>query len=99
MMHFECTGVGWQHTLSSDWGRCRRLVEVRDDQEAGRQIELYQNGCVLKYGRSHERDAHGQLLGLRFSKKDKWAKHFDDVRMLAETEFQNTWERTPPVVR
>jgi len=71
---------------------------VLDDRKAGRQIDFYANGCVLKYDRSNERDAYGQLLGLRFSRKDKWAKHFDDVRMLSESEFHETWERTTTVV-
>jgi len=99
MIHFECTGVGWQHYLSSGWGRCRRFIEVLEDRKAGRQIDFYRSGCILKYNRSHERDEYGQLIGLGFSKKDKWRDHFDNVRVLTKSEFDATWDRTTTVVR
>jgi len=102
MMHFECLGRGWQHYLSSSWGPCRRLVEVLEDQQAARQIDIYDNGYVLKYDRHHVRDEFGMLIGLKFSRKDKWRKPFRGVRMMSRNEFEYIWAHTvsiaPPTV-
>ena len=89
--HFECTAAGWQHFRSEDWGACRRLIEVSDDQWASRQIDFYGGGQVLVYDRGRRRDEWGMLIGLRFSQKEKWQKHFDDVRQLSASEFDRAW--------
>ena len=89
--HFECIGHGWQHFLSGEWGRCRRTIEVLDDQFAGRQIDRYDAGQVLIYDQSYPRDDNGMLIGLRFSRKPKWMKFFKEVRMLTAAEFDRAW--------
>jgi hypothetical protein len=98
MMHFEYEGAGWQHHVSYGWGPCRRMVEVLDDQMAARQIDLYANGCVLRYDRNHARDEFGILIGRKFSRKDKWRKSFKRVRMLSQSEFNDAWKRTVKIV-
>jgi hypothetical protein len=90
-MYFEYSGTGWQHHVSSDWGPCRRLVEVHDDQKAGRQIDFYDNGFILKYDRQHDRDEYGILIGLRFSRKDKWRKPFAHLQIISKSKFENQW--------
>jgi hypothetical protein len=94
MMYFEYRGAGSQHHIGYAWGPCRRLVEVHDDQSAVRQIDLYDNGLVLKYDRDHARDEYGMLIGFRFSRKQKWRKGFPSVRMMSKMEFDRVWNRT-----
>lgn len=94
---FEYVDQGWQHCVSEGWGRCRRWVEVLG-QEAHRQIDFYDNGCVLKYDREHERDEYGHLIGLRFSWKAKWKRGFGHVREMSSAEFERAWDRTRTVV-
>jgi hypothetical protein len=69
-------------------------VEVQDDQSAARQIDLYDNGLVLKYDRDHARDKYGMLIGYRFSRKQKWRKPFLSVRMMSQLEFDREWNCT-----
>lgn len=95
-IRFECTASGWQHFASETWGSCRRYIEVGDDQLATRQVEIYDNGRVLVYDRKRPRDENGRLIGLRFSKKDKWAAHFENVRMLSADEFEAVWRAHAP---
>jgi hypothetical protein len=94
VIHFECSGMGWQHHLSCDWGRCRRLIEVLEDQLASRQIDFYENGNVLTYDRVHSRDEFGMLIACRFSKKDKWQKSFKGVHVMTPLEFEKEWSRS-----
>ncbi len=92
-LHFECSADGWQHYESEDWGRCQRFIEVLDDQRASRQIDVYQGGRVLVYDRARPADRYGMLIGLRFSRKDKWRTFFSDVREIAASDFENAWRR------
>ena len=94
---FVCRSEGWQHYDSEGWGACLRFVEVGDDQLARRQIEVYDSGEILVYERKHARDRFGQLMGLRFSKKDKWRDHFEEVESLSEQEFERAWKLYSPL--
>ncbi len=91
-LFFACTSDGWQHHDSEDWGPCRRLIEVLDDQMAGRQVDLYRSGQVLVYDRDHPRDEFGILIGCRFSRKEKWKKGFRDIQLLSPEEFEREWQ-------
>jgi hypothetical protein len=93
-MYFEYVGSGWQHHVSQDWGSCRRFVEVLHDQLAARQIDLYENGFVLKYDRLNNRDEFGILIGLKFSRKDKWRKSFKGIEVVSQSEFDALWRTT-----
>ncbi len=92
-LHFECTAEGWQHHASQGWGGCQRFIEVLDDQMANRQIDVYGGGQVLVYDRAHPMDRFGMLIGLRFSRKDKWRKFFSDVREMSAPDFEASWRR------
>ncbi|MFT7667771.1 MAG: hypothetical protein ACI8X5_000455 [Planctomycetota bacterium] len=91
--HFECSGDGWQHHESEGWGECQRFIEVLDDQRANRQIEVYRGGQVLVYDRMREMDRYGRLVGLRFSRKDKWRVHFSDVSEMSLADFEKVCRR------
>ena len=96
MLFFECTGEGWQNRASGGWGACRRIVAVADDRRASRQLELYRSGPVLAYDRDRPQDRDGQLLGLRFSRKDKWRNFFEAIEELSAAEFEALWRRWSP---
>ncbi len=91
VIHFECSADGWQHFESESWGPCRRMIEVLDDQMASRQIEVYRDGRVLVYDRAHPQDRYGMLIGLRFSRQDKWRVFFTDVRLIQKSGFDEAW--------
>ncbi len=94
MTHFfACLGEGWPHHESKDWGPCRRVIEVLDDQKAGRQSEFYKSGQVLIYDRGSPRDRFGMLVACRFSRKLKWRKSFIRLEDLTAHEFQREWNK------
>jgi len=93
MFWFSCEAEGWQHHESTEWGACTRYVEVFDDQYAGRTIEVYKNGNILKYDRDYQSDSFGRLIGLRFSLKRKWRKNFRRVDLITQDEFEGLWQR------
>ncbi len=43
------------------WGHATYWYEMRDDGYAARQMEVYENGVVLKYDSSHLKDEYGFL--------------------------------------
>jgi hypothetical protein len=92
MLYFEAPG--WclrRDFVAAEWGEFVRYLEVGDDQYAVRQVELFDNGNVLRYDRAHWCDDFGQLLGLRFSRKPKWAANFPGAELIAATEFERVW--------
>ena len=93
MFHFKTPAEGWDQHISAQWGQCTRYIEVLDDQLASRTIEIYKNGNVLKYDRSHRSDEFGMLFGAKFSKKPKWRKFFPEVEMLTKAEFDQMMVR------
>ncbi len=78
-------------SLAAGWGAMTCYLEVGDDQYAVRQIEVYHNGNILRYDRSHWCDAFGQLFGLRFSRQPKWAEFFPGGRVIELAEFERVW--------
>ena len=94
MFYFKAPGRSLrQDFLASQWGAFVRYVEVADDQFAFRQIEVFDNGAMLRYDRSHWCDDFGRLLGLRFSRKPKWAKAFPGAELIDAAEFDRIWHR------
>ncbi|MEX0614156.1 MAG: hypothetical protein WD229_18700 [Pirellulales bacterium] len=77
--------------IAAGWGEFVRYLEVGDDQHAVRQVEIFDNGNVLRYDRSHWCDDFGLLLGLRFSRKPKWSKTFPGAEIIAAAEFERVW--------
>ena len=92
MFHFKAPGQCLHRDfVAFEWGEFVRYVEVSDDQHAVRQIDVYENGNVLRYDRTHWCDDFGQLLGLRFSRKPKWAAHFPGAQLINAGEFEKLW--------
>ncbi len=77
----------------TDWGRITQYREVADDQFAVRQVDVYENGNVLRYDQSHRRDDYGSLMGRKFSRKPKWAVDFPGAEIISAGEFDKVWQK------
>jgi hypothetical protein len=73
---------------AAEWGRSVSYIEVADDQQASRQVNVFQNGNVLHHDRSRRRDAFGHLTGLQFSRQPKWRHFFPGAEILTASEFE-----------
>lgn len=92
MFHFTAPGRYLaQRSPAIEWGRFTHFIEVADDREASRQVDVFKNGYVLRYDRSHRRDAYAYLMGLRFSRKPKWKHYFPGVELISTAEFEDVW--------
>jgi hypothetical protein len=92
MLYFKAPGRCLrQEFLASEWGEFVRYMEVADDQYAVRQVEVFENGNILRYDRTHWCDDFGQLLGLRFSHKPKWAVAFPGAELIEAAHFERVW--------
>ncbi len=80
-----------QDFVTTEWGEFVRYVEVADDHFATRQVEVFDNGSVLRYDRTHWCDDYGMLLALKFSHKPKWSVHFPGAEQIGGTEFEKVW--------
>jgi hypothetical protein len=76
---------------AAEWGRFVSYIEVADDQDASRQVNVFQNGNVLHYDRSHDKDAFARLTGIKFSKKPKWRVFYPGAEILTAAEFEAVW--------
>lgn len=91
MFYVKAPGRLMQRSLAAGWGSVSRYLEVGDDQRAVRQVDVFENGNILRYDRYHERDDYGMLVGLRFSRKTKWAKFFPGAEMISGDDFEKVW--------
>ena len=94
MHHFKAPGFVIQNDFVANvWGEFTRYVEVGDDRYVTRQIEIFDNGRVLRYDRDHWCDDFGMLICCLFSRKPKWAKFFPGAEVLSAVEFEKVWRK------
>jgi hypothetical protein len=67
---------------AAEWERFVSYIEVADDQQASRQVNVFQNG---------NGDEFGRLRGLKFSRKPKWRHFFPGAEILTASEFAAVW--------
>jgi hypothetical protein len=92
MRHFKERGRCLRlDSLAADWGECVRYVEIGDDRYAVRQVEVYSDGRVLRYDRSHWCDRFGQLFGCLFSHKPKAIAGRLWAEVIEANEFERAW--------
>jgi hypothetical protein len=91
MFYFQVPGRLWHGSLTEGWGGISRYVEVGDDQLAVRQVDIFENGRVLRYDREHRWDDYGILMGVRFSRKPKWAAFFPGAEIISKDDFERVW--------
>jgi hypothetical protein len=77
--------------LVAGWGECVRYVEIGEDRYAVRQVEVYGDGRVLRYDRSHWCDRFGQLFGCLFSRKQKAIAGRGEAVAIEPKELERAW--------
>jgi hypothetical protein len=82
-----------RNSLAADWGECVRYVEIGNDRYADRQVEVYSDGRVLRYDRSHWCDRFGQLFGCLFSHKQKAIDGRLGAEFIEAKEFERAWRK------
>ncbi|HEY2154283.1 MAG TPA: hypothetical protein VGH33_01545 [Isosphaeraceae bacterium] len=72
------------------WGQFTRYLEIGDDAFATRHIDVFANGCALRYDRVHWVDGFGTLAEMRYDAK-KWAKWWGPSVAIPAEEFEAVW--------
>ena len=92
MLYFKAPGRCMRKDfISTEWGSFIRYVEVADDQYVAREVQVFDNGNVLRYDRTHWCDDFAMLLLLKFSRKPKWAIFFPGAEVISATDFDKAW--------
>jgi hypothetical protein len=75
---------------TSSWGKLTRYLEVGEDLCALRHVDVFDNGSMLSYDRSHWVDNFGMLASraMRKCRKEPWGQAVE----IAPAEFEQTWE-------
>ncbi|MFH7027439.1 MAG: DUF6881 domain-containing protein [Heteroscytonema crispum UTEX LB 1556] len=84
----------WDESLGGAfdaWGTSTYFLEIGDNSYPLRQIEVYENGNVLFYDKSHSRDDYGMLCDKAISKED--ISEFE----ITKTEFEQVWNTKIPI--
>ena len=81
------SGKFYESFDETEWGRITQYREIADDQFAARQVDVFENGNMLRYDRFHRRDDYGSLTGVKFSRKPKWAVFFRGAEMTSADHF------------
>ena len=72
-------------------GEATYFLEVDEDGDAVRQVELYPNGKVLRYSEAHPQDEWGALSVMVLDTADDWAEY-----VISREEFERVWQDTAP---
>jgi hypothetical protein len=86
----------WDESLGGEfdaWGTSTYFVEIGEDCYVKRQIEVYENGNVLCYDRSHSWDSYGMLSDKRMDRRD--IEEF----AISKAEFEEVWNSKLPMNR
>ncbi len=75
--------------LSDDWGGFDYVIEI-DDQYVTRQVNVFENGEILRYSCEHWCDEYGMMFIGKFSLKQKAAR---GRRLIEPDEFEKLWRR------
>ena len=81
----------WDETRGDEfdeWGRSVWYFEVGDDGWPVRQVEMYDEGPVLRYGAGHEEDRYGGLGQESLYNSDEDWSRFE----IARDEFDRAWD-------
>ena len=70
----------------SSWGSATYYFEVGPDGWPTRQIEVYDNGLILRYGPDHREDEFGQLGQAPLDEVEDWSPW-----AIAAQDFENAW--------
>ncbi len=76
--------------LSDEWGCFDYYIEI-NDQHVTRQVNVFENGEILRYTRNHWCDEYGMMFIGKFSLKQKAAR---GCRVIQADEFDKVWQRS-----
>ena len=76
--------------LSDTWGGFDYYIEIHD-QHVTRQVNVFENGEILRYTREHWCDQYGVMFIGTYSLKQKAAR---DCRVIERSEFEKLWRRS-----
>ncbi|MFB2645355.1 hypothetical protein ACE09Y_03645 [Raphidiopsis sp. BLCC-F218] len=84
----------WDVSLGGEydsWGSSTYFMEIDSDLYAIRQVEVYENGNVLFYDKSHLFDDYGMLCDKRLD--DNNIEEFE----ISKAEFEEVWQTKKPI--
>ena len=84
----------WNETRGDDfdnWGRATYWFEMAQDGYASRQMEVYENGVVLKYDESHFSDEYGFLADQPLEPDE------NSIPEISAEEFEEEWKNSVAV--
>ncbi len=76
--------------LSDAWGGFEYYIEI-EDQLVTRQVNVFENGEILRYTRDHWCDDYGTMFIGKYSLKQKAGR---GCRVITENEFNRLWRRS-----
>ena len=76
--------------MSDEWGPFDYYIEI-NDQHVTRQVNVFENGEILRYTRNHWCDEYGMMFIGTFSLKQKAAR---GCRVILADEFDKLWQRS-----
>jgi hypothetical protein len=83
----------WDETRGEDhdtWGRGTWFFEVGSDGNIVRQLEVYDDGPMLRYGPDHKEDEYGGLGQGNLEALEDWSP-----RGISSTDFEEAWSPQP----
>jgi hypothetical protein len=92
MYHEKASGQGPKAGQMESWGRFTRYLEIGEDLRAVRQVDVFKNGSMLRYDRSHWVDDFGVLADARLNRNRKQGP-WGWSREIQAAEFERVWSR------
>jgi hypothetical protein len=86
---FGAAGTKYVGRLRRPGGASTWLFEVDDDMRPVRQIEIYDNGSLLRHGPGHLEDGYGQLGYDALGDPDEWSQW-----AISAEEFEHAWSNS-----
>lgn len=75
---------------AANWGVLERFLELGTDLYAVRQVDVFANGRLLAYDRSHWVDEYGMLADGRVCRNDILGRA-PKTKEISESDFQSMW--------
>lgn len=75
---------------ASEWGTFSRYAEVAEDLRIKRQVDVFENGNMLRYDREHWVDEYGMLGDARINRNQR-AGPWGGFKEVPAQEFQSVW--------
>ncbi|MFP6765414.1 MAG: hypothetical protein VB858_17435 [Planctomycetaceae bacterium] len=91
MIYVKFTGQRSAEPVPVEWGNFVRLLEIADDGFAGRQVDVFVNGCVLVYDRELWSDDESMLVNRKYN-SEEWSEMWGPHQNISLQQFEVEWE-------